>query len=80
MLMVKFRFDPLVLIPYVLNFTRQDQIEWQIFGFGHYKVEERSVKLKKINFYNQKEIRLKIFYFEFKWLSPRYIFQVKTSL
>ena len=31
-------------------------------------------------FYNQKEFRLKIFHFEFKRLSSRYIFQVKTSL
>ena len=33
-----------------------------------------------LNLYNQKEFRLKLFYFEFKWLSFRYIFQVKTSL
>ena len=31
-------------------------------------------------FYNQKEFRLKMFYFELKWLSSGYIFQVATSL
>ena len=31
-------------------------------------------------FYNQKEFWLQIFYFEYKWLSSRYTFQVKTSL
>ena len=48
-----------------------------------YRYKEERDKLFHYNFnilYIQKEFRLKIFYFEFKRLSSRYIFQVNSSL
>ena len=51
-----------------------------IHSFIHLFIHSFILSFIHLFLYNQKEFRLKIFYFEFKWLSSRYIFQVKTSL